>query len=117
MGMICRLVTADEMFGNALERFRDSYRDMPETWHFSDGCTVPQKLADAAAAKTHDEFAKVMGNLSWTHPSCDFCDAHVRVAIQIKREWDDDSKTICKACLTRTLTAFGPIADADTLPA
>jgi hypothetical protein len=120
MAMLARLHTADEMFTNAFQRWNESYRDMPDGWTFArsvGGHTVAELRDVLAKADTIDAFDRAMDNRSWTHPSCDFCSATVRVAVEIKSEWGDGGKVICKQCLTRALACFGPIRAEDAAPA
>jgi len=71
-------------FGNTLERLR---------------------LLDLETASAKD-VADIIGNASWTDLTCDECQSHVDLVVQVGQEPDYESATasLCKECLAK---AFG----------
>lgn len=95
------LETAEENFCDALVRWNESYRDMPNDWRFSDGRSVDEQRKMLAAARTVEEFDAAMGNKSWTHLSCDACGSEERAAIILRQRYSDKTFTACRKCLQR----------------
>lgn len=68
---------------------------------------VYRRLTKLPSDATPEDFAKVIGNKTWTHLQCSSCNERVAEAVEVGQQgWTTDEILICEPCLAVAKQAF-----------
>lgn len=97
-----RLIVPDA--AGVAERWRKQYQHPVDGWSRSgrsDARATYEAIADLGDKPDPDAVAKIIGNKSWTHPTCSCCREYRDEAVQFADGYygDSDTPLICRTCL------------------
>ncbi len=93
---------------NAVERWTSQYRDYR---HDASKNDITEKLhALPPEGRTATAIAQIIGNKSWSYPSCTECHEYVDIAISFGE--DGNGSTLCLSCLRSAQAALQAAATA-----
>lgn len=94
------LLTKQHLIDGICDRWLSQYYYLGAWKYGKDKEQIYHNLAKLGDKKTEESIAKVIGNGSWTHLTCDECAAEVDSVLIFLEDWDSPVQ-ICKSCIDK----------------